>query len=411
LQQDQEQGQSTPSSEIMKKALEQALENMEKQQANQNMQKASQELQQGDPGAASEQQEQALRDLGYLYHVLLTGQQGMQMAMQQHQVASLRRLAADMLSLSARQEEIAARIPTELRGIRFEDLTRGQHRVLKAGRGVRDRLAPLTTSAPQQIIRLLQKIDDLLETLSGSVNSLEACRGKQSRHSASQGLVEMNQIIIGLLTQAQMTGTGSGGGNSPSPQMSQQLKEMARQQAGLNGLAQQLQQQLQNGRMSQELRSQMQRLQHGQGDLAQHMRDFAEQAKEAPESERLLGDMDHLAGQMEEVVSDFDSGVLSDETLLRQDRILSRLLDAHNSARKRDFSSRRESKTATKLYSEQSGTDGNKSEQTDDTPFRLRYQPVEKAPLEYRDMVRRYFRSLDTLHDTAPRTGEREGQS
>ncbi len=411
LNQDLEQGQVTPSAEIMKQALEQALENLEQQQTSQNMQKASEQLQQGESGGAEQQQQQALRDLGYLYHVLLTGQQGMQMAMQEHQVASLRRLAADLLTLSERQEEIAARIPTELRGIRIEDLTRGQHRVLKAGRGVRDRLAPLTTSAPMQIIRLLQKIDDLLERLNASLNSLEACRGKQSRRYASEGLAQMNQIVIGLLTQAQMTGTGAGGGSSSSPQMSQQLKELARQQSGLNAMAEQLRQQMQNGRLSQETRSQMQRLQHGQGDLAGRVRDVAEAEREIQEGGRLLGDMDNLAGQMEEVVSDLDSGVLNEDTLIRQERILSRLLDAHNSVRKRDFSSRRESRTSDRLYTDQQGADGNGEDLSADTPFRLRYQPVEKAPLEYRDLVRRYFRALDALHDTAPAPTAREGQS
>ncbi len=398
LEQEMADGQQSPSSELMKDALEQALEKLQQEQTAQNMQKASQQLQQGQPGDASQQQQQALRDLGYLYHVLLSGQQGMQMAMQQHQVASLRRLAADLLALSQRQEEIAARIPSELRGIRYEDLTRGQHRVLKAGRGVRQRLEPLTTAAPMQIIRLLQKIDDLLETLGGSVQALENGRGKSARSYARNGLSEMNRIIIGLLTQAQMTGAGGGGG-SPMPQMSQQLKELARQQASLNSRAQQLQQMMQRGGLSQEIRAQMQRLQGEQGDLAGRARDVAEQDRQQRSGDRLLGDMDHLAGEMEEVVSDLGAGGLSDETLARQERILSRLLDAHNSIRKRDFSSRRESKSGRQLYAEQHGDGGDRDDLDTDLPFRLRYQPVEKAPLEYRDLVRRYFRALDALHD------------
>ena len=32
-----------------------------------------------------------------------------------------------------------------------------------------------------------------------------------------------------------------------------------------------------------------------------------------------------------------------------------------------------------------------------DSVFRLRYQALEKAPLEYRDLVRRYFTALDSL--------------
>ena len=102
--------------------------------------------------------------------------------------------------------------------------------------------------------------------------------------------------------------------------------------------------------------------------------------------------------------------VIDDESGIRDgsERILSRMLDARNSGRRRDYSTRRESKTASRLYDRQEGREG-AVDDADDQRFRLRYQPLEKAPLEYRDLVRRYFTALDSLRrlDDLP-PGDRE---
>jgi hypothetical protein len=399
LQQDQagkeQTGQQSPSAEELQKALEQALEQLAQQQPSESMQDAAAELEQGNRDQAAQQQQQALRDLGALYHVLIAGQEAMQMAMQQFEVASLRRLAADLLALSVKEEEIAAVIPNDLRNLRSIDLTRSQFRILKAARSVRDQLQSMSVSNPMQTLRILQKLDDLLAELDRSVEALEAGRGALARRSARQSLGQTNEIIISLLTQAHMQSGGSGG--CPMPSMSEQLRQMAREQAGLNGLAEQLRQQMQQGGLSQEQRAQMERLQADQQGLADSARDFAEQESGLHEGERILGDMEHMAAEMEKVVQDFDEGVIDNETLARQEKILSRLLDAHNSVRKRDFNNRRESRTAAEIFDpRQEGSlapdDGKQA------PFRLRYQPVEKAPLEYRDLVRRYFRAVEQWH-------------
>ncbi|MFH1845889.1 MAG: hypothetical protein ABIF77_22120 [bacterium] len=398
LQQEQANGDDSPSAEELQKALEKALEEMSRRQTSKSMQDAAEQLQQDNQDGASEQQQQALRDLASLYHVLLSSQQGMQMALMQHQVTSLRHLAADLLDLSNREESIADLIPSELRNIQTGDLTRQQFRVLKGGRQLRDRLQELPTSSPHEILRLLEKLDDLVADMDQTVRSLEASQGKNAQRTSRRSLGAMNEIIIGLLTEAQKACSGSCSNPSAMPSMSQQLRDMARQQAGLNGLTDMLRQQLGQMGLSQEVRAQMERLQGNQGNLAADVRDLAEQERQLQTGERLLGDMERLAAEMERIAQNISDGLVNEETLIRQERILSRLLDAHNSARKRDFSSRRESNSTPQLYAVQEGeADPNDPEQLVQ-PNQLRYQPVEEAPLEYRDLVRRYFQAIEQLH-------------
>ena len=182
------------------------------------------------------------------------------------------------------------------------------------------------------------------------------------------------------------------------PSMGEQLQKMAQEQAGLNGATEELRRMLANRGMSQKMRSQMKRLGEEQAGLAGKMAQMAEEEmqRDPPEGERVLGDLGQMGRDMESISRDLDEGLVSEETLIRQERILSRMLDARNSVRRRDYTSRRESRTANRLFDEQEGPAGERDEDSQQ-PFRLRYQPLEKAPLEYRDLVRRYFSALDSL--------------
>jgi hypothetical protein len=395
LQEEEQSGESSPSAQSLREALEEALKNLADRDPLEAMKEAAEKLANSELSEATEPQQKALRDLGALYHVLLRSQEAMQMAMMKFEVASLRRLAADLLALSAQEEEVAGLIPSDLRNVRSGELTRRQFRILQAARRLRDQLQDLSTSTPMQTMILVQKVDELIAKLGQTVESLQAGWGAQARRSARQSLAGLNKIVIDLLTQAHRVSAGAGSCTMPS--LGQQLRQMAREQAGLNGLAQQLREQLQRQGLSQETRAQMERLQSEQGSLGGQARDLADLQRELEDGQRLLGNLEHLAEEMEKVAQDFEQGFLNEETLARQERILSRLLDMHNSVRKRDFTSRRESRTAADLFRRQGNGALEPGQAPETAPFRLRYQPVEKAPLEYRELVRRYFRAVEKL--------------
>lgn len=378
-------------------ALDEAMDQLQEQLEKQNMKKAAEKMASMDPQKAAQMQQEAMRDLGALYHVLMKTQQAMEMAMQNQQVSSLRGLAADLLAVSERQEAISFRIPVQLREARTRDLTRGQHRLQKSTAGIRDRLAELLDESPQQIMALLRKMDTLIEEMGRSLAAMNENRSLMARQYAASSLGEANSLVIHLLTQAQMAGGGGGGGGAkPMPSAGEQLQQLAREQAGLNGSLEEIRRLLANRGISQELRAQMQRLGEQQGGLAGELEELARREDENPEGERILGDLHELGRRMEQVSREIEDGLVSEETLVRQDRILGRLLDARNSVRRRDYSQRRESQAALHRFEEQEGYDGWADEDSD-KPQRLRFQPLSKAPLEYRDLVRRYFSALDSL--------------
>jgi hypothetical protein len=340
-----------------------------------------------------------VHDLGALYHVLLQSQQAMQMAMKMNQAVSLRGLAADLLAISSRQEEIVDQVPPRLREVRTLGLTRDQHRLRKATVNVRDELAVLASDSPMRIMKQLEKLDGLIEEMGHAVRAFEDNRAPAARSHTRRSLASANQAIIALLTEAQMASGQSGQGSSSQQSAAEQMQELVRQQAQLNGATEEMRRMLADRGISQQARSQMERLGEAQARLAEETREVAEGERERPDGERILGDLGALAEDMESVAGDLDTGLADEEVLARQERILGRMLDARNSVRRRDFSSRRESRTAERIYAARPVPSGPAGVDAAD-PNELRYQPLERAPLAYRDLVRRYFMALESLRQS-----------
>lgn len=386
--------------EAMREALAEAMQQLQDQQTGETMQQAGEDLRQDDSESALTNMEQALAELAGLYHVLLRSQMAMQMAMRMEQSDQMRNLAGDLLDISERQESLALDLPTSLRDVRSDDLVRRQNVVLQAAIAMREGLQEVAAAAPREVMQMLERVDKVIERLGRVLSQLQDGRAHASRHAAETALGEMNQLVIQLLTQAQMTGQGSGSGSSQA-MLTQQLQDLAQEQAGLNALAEQLSRQ--QGRISQELRAGMQRLQQGQEGLSGRASDLAEQQhlQEQQEGGRLLGDLDQLARDMQSIGDDLAGGLVTQDILRRQDRILGRLLDMHNASRERDWSRRRESRTADETLADQDGVSGREIEVM--PPEAQRWRAVQQAPPAYRDLVRDYFREIQRLHEETGR--------
>jgi hypothetical protein len=90
--------------------------------------------------------------------------------------------------------------------------------------------------------------------------------------------------------------------------------------------------------------------------------------------------------------------------LSRQQRILSRMLDAERSVHTRDYEKERESMTAEEVFSR---TLGRRPESADAQTLRDEIQRAMqlKAPGEFEELIRMYFRALadESPADAAPR--------
>ncbi len=119
-----------------------------------------------------------------------------------------------------------------------------------------------------------------------------------------------------------------------------------------------------------------------------------ELTKEAGQTDRMLGDLNRIAQQMEEVVHDLLEEDLSRETLDKQERILSRLLDAQRSVNRRDYERKRESRTAEAVYSDDEPLDSFSAERLKKLRQDIDRALASRLPAEYERLIREYFRAL-----------------
>ena len=124
----------------------------------------------------------------------------------------------------------------------------------------------------------------------------------------------------------------------------QRLQQAANMQQGIN---QGMQQMGMGGQGSQQQQAELGRLAAQQGKVQKSLDELAKEQKEAGGNKKALGNLEKLAEEMKEVLSDMQSGRVSDETRRRQERILSRLLDASRSMNERDYEKTRESGAGT----------------------------------------------------------------
>ncbi|HET9950404.1 MAG TPA: hypothetical protein VFS09_01290 [Candidatus Eisenbacteria bacterium] len=189
------------------------------------------------------------------------------------------------------------------------------------------------------------------QSLGRALQNQESAVGRYSQQDLLGGLmgtkestIALNQAATGLLkSKENMQGAKSSTGMSEAMQ---QLQSLAGQQQGLNEETMGMM----PGQGSQGMDG---RLMPGDGESLSRMAAEQEAIRQGLEEAmqkmgkgggKPLGDMDGVANDMKGVEQDLRAGRLGQETVNKQQRILSRLLDAPRSVEKRDYSRKRMSR-------------------------------------------------------------------
>ncbi|MBN2031042.1 hypothetical protein JW824_12460 [bacterium] len=158
-----------------------------------------------------------------------------------------------------------------------------------------------------------------------------------ARPSQGQAMGALNETVMAIQEALeQLAGSGSGLGME---QYMAGLEKMSQMQLGIN---QQMMDLFQDGQLSLEEQAAMARLAAEQSAVKKAMEDLL---REFGDRSEITGRLDQMVEDMESVIEDLEQQRADQETIERQERILSRLLDAQRSVRKRDYSRERESLT------------------------------------------------------------------
>lgn len=309
--------------------------------AQQQMQRATQRLQQNQPRQARPNQQRAADQLQQLADALRQDQNDAELEQATENYEDLRALTENLLKLSFDQEEVQA----ALRRVRANDpalkqKSATQQRLRDDMGYVEDSLEALAGRVPQIKQELLDRTRRITANLDDALESLDERQIAQAGVYQQKARTDMNalaSLLVDALNQVQMQMRAAQNRRGKPRQGSPgSLRELAEQQQQLGN---EMGEQPQDGAQAERLRALAER----QAEIRQQLQQLYQKLKQ--EGEQGLGSLDKVAEDMQQNEADLRAAELSRQTLLRQQQILSRMLDYDKAMREREYEERRTSRT------------------------------------------------------------------
>jgi hypothetical protein len=197
-----------------------------------------------------------------------------------------------------------------------------------------------------------------MDKAGNELGEMKRDKASDSQGDAKRSLDNAAKMLGDMLAQMGENGK-KGKGNKPGEgnmgQMMQRLGEIIAQQMGLNGKTGKMGENGQQGNdgkgsnpenIPQQEKIEMDRLRLEQMQIQKSMEQLNEELKkeQARSGEKVFGDMDEVEKEMKEIIKQMSEYNLDDKLKEKQNRILSRMLDARLSQREKDFEPKRESR-------------------------------------------------------------------
>ncbi|MCE3007625.1 MAG: hypothetical protein LW884_04645 [Bacteroidetes bacterium] len=317
-------------------------------EAQQSQQDASEQLRSGKPKSGAQQQQQSQQQMQQMQQQLNDMQQQAELEQQQENYDDLRSLLENLLTLSFEQEELR----DEVKALGRNDaglvrLSQEQRKLADDMQMIDDSLRALSGRVFEIkafVIERLAQIDKEFDRANTFFAERRTPMGVASQHEIMKNLNELANMLTEALQQMQqqmqqMKGQQSKMCKNPNAsgmgKMQQQMQQMGKMQGELN---KQMEQQRQSGQGS------MDELARRQEEIRRRMQQLMQQME--GQGDKGLGSLQKVAEDMQQTEEDLRKQQLTSETLARQQRILSRMLDFDKSIREREFEEQREGKTA-----------------------------------------------------------------
>lgn len=361
-------------------ALKRSSEGIKAKGTPSKMSRAGQKLSEGNHQGARDLQQQALEDMADLSQGLESASSSMASARNRARAQALRQKAREVLSLSQQQEDLNRSMS---QGGDQNDLAERQQALSRAGARLKNQMAGqqgmmIPPQAASSLARALLAMERLGQEIMGG-------RMGQSRQQGQEAVAALNQAAASMLEASSRGGGSQGGGD-----MMQDIEGLSGQQSEIN---QQILGLLPSAggqeALSEEARSQMARLAAQQEAVRQGLEEF--NRKYADRHDR-TDRLDDLAAEMQQAAEDLRRQQVGEQTRERQERILNRLLQAQRSLRDQDLSQQRKADPG--KLSGRAGAGRRQEPGKIPPPPPDREWRKEPYPLEYQEVIERYFRSL-----------------
>jgi hypothetical protein len=364
--------------------LEENMRRMEQNGTARKMQKASESLAGDKNQQASEMQQQVLSELSMISSGLQSARSSMRQARNQAAAKAVQQKARDLLDLSRQQESLNQSAAGSLG--ENNDLANQQQIIKRQAERIRQELDNMARRNMLLSPRAQQMMQEAARQMEQAGQAYSQGLGDVARKGGQKALASLNGAAISLMESSNSSGGGSG-------DMIQDLSGLSGQQQAVNDGTNAMLPMMQNGggQLSQQARSQMARMAAGQEAIRQGMEGFNEKYGGRRD---MAGRLDNLVEEMKQVIEDLKKQNVNRQTIERQERILTRMLDAQHSLKDRDFSRERKAETGQPPGGDVRQTEVDKGKWDGSGLPAWRNWRQEYYPLEYKEILEEYFRSL-----------------
>ena len=401
-------------------------EELEKQ-VEQHQKEAQQKLQKGKTKDASQRQKEAADDMEKLSEALAEAQLEAEQEDLAEDAEEVRQLLKNLVRLSFNQEELISAVNiTYIQDPKYQTIIARQNRIKDDFRGVEDSLRAMAKRQLQVASAINSNLAEVNSNVSRSLNGLldmnqsfyGTYRNSQASRSMQYSMTSLNNLALVLAesldqmqnqmrqnSQKQKSGQckNKKGGQCSNPGNSKpSAKSMKQMQQELNKQMEALKKQLdkqgkqKDGRhqlgQGQKMSEEFAKMAAQQEMIRRMMQEYGQEMKQGDAgNSKLAKEIDQIMKQMEQTETDLVNRTITQQTIKRQQQIMTRLLEHEKAEMQREKEERRESHEAGDLYSQPSPAELEKyNKQVKSSDDQLRTVPPTLSPY-YREKVNDYF--------------------
>ncbi len=369
-------------------------ENFSEQENQELSEEAKEKLQENNPFDALKSQQKISKNMNSMLDQMKEIQQQMQQQSQQMVMQNMLKAIDNIIDISKQQEKLNLETKALNSNPRsLPEMAEAQMDIQQSLDKILKQLSDLSQNTFAITPEMGEALGKARENMKNAVDGLQGRNGQKSNANQSNSMKNLNEAAT-LMQNSLMAMMQGGGQGSGMMSLMQQLQQMAQQQMGLNKMTQMIQQ----GQLSMKQQAQLQRLAQQQGALQKSLEELNKEAREAGNSKKLSTNLEKILEEMKEVVSGLNTKKVDDDLINKQEKILSKLLDAQQSINEKDFEKNRESFSGKNfnltspdelIISNEKGKDILREE--------LIKSIQEGYSKDYQELIKRYFESLEKM--------------
>jgi hypothetical protein len=319
----------------------------------------------------------------------------MQQQNQMQTLTDMMKILDNIISLSKQQEELKSESENlEPNSSRLDDMAKKENDLSNSLNNIMQQMSELSQKTFAISPEMGKSLGDAKKQMENSVQAMKNRNGLLASNQQGEAMKSLNESA--MMMKSSMESMMQGGGQGGMMSLMQQLQGLSGQQMNLNNMTQMLQK-MQQGGMSPQQQSEMQRLGQQQQLIQKSLDQLNKEAKVSGQSSKLPADLDNILKRMQEVVTDMQGEKLNDQLIQKQENILSKLLDAQRSLNERDYEKERESRTGENVSRNfPADLDINSQNSLNKIRDELNKAVKEGYSRDYEDLIRKYYEILQS---------------